>query len=69
MYRRSDDTEETARNRLQVYMRQTHPVLHYYSMDGRLYSINGQRPIAEVFADLDYYLQRLVDAQGVGEAR
>jgi len=69
LYRRSDDTEETARTRLVVYMKQTHPVLHYYSMDGRLYSINGQRPIAEVFADLDYYLQRLVDAQGVGEAR
>jgi adenylate kinase len=69
LYRRSDDTEETARNRLQVYMRQTHPVLHYYSMDGRLYSINGQRPIDEVFADLDCFLQRLANSKRVGEAR
>lgn len=68
LYRRSDDTEETARTRLMVYMKQTHPVLHYYSMDGRLFSIDGQRPIAEVFADVDYYLQRLADARRAGEA-
>ena len=68
LYRRTDDTEETARTRLVVYMRQTHPVLHYYSMDGRLYSINGVRPIDEVFADLDHYLQRLAPAESVGDA-
>lgn len=69
LYRRSDDTEETARKRLGVYMRQTHPVLHYYSLDGRLYSIDGVRSIDAVFADLDHYLQQLGESENVGEAQ
>lgn len=69
LYRRSDDTEETARKRLDVYMRQTHPVLHYYSLDGRLYSIDGVRSIDAVFADIDHYLQQLAETENVGEAQ
>lgn len=69
LYRRVDDTEDTARNRMLVYMRQTHPVVHYYSQGGRLYSIDGQRPIGEVFADVELYLRRLVNPRRVGEAR
>lgn len=69
LYRRSDDTEETARRRLAVYMRQTHPVVHYYAQDGRLFSIDGVRPIDQVFADVDHYLNMLVDEDSVGEAQ
>lgn len=69
LYRRSDDTEETALKRLEVYIRQTHPVLHYYSRDGRLYSIDGVRSIAAVFADVDHCLNQLVEKQTVGEAQ
>ncbi|NMB02471.1 MAG: adenylate kinase [Firmicutes bacterium] len=69
LYRRSDDTEETARKRLTVYMMQTHPVVHYYSLDGRLYSVDGVRPIDDVFADIDHYLQRLTKSNSVGEAQ
>lgn len=68
LYRRTDDTEETAKRRLAVYMKQTHPVLHYYSQDGRLFSINGIRPIDTVFTDVDYYLRRLAGKPDVGEA-
>jgi adenylate kinase len=69
LYRRSDDTEETARRRLAVYMRQTHPVVHYYAQDGRLFSIDGVRPIDEVFADVDHYLQMLIEGEYMGEVR
>lgn len=69
LYRRSDDTEETALKRLEVYMRQTHPVLHYYSRNGRLYSVDGVRSIDAVFADVDHILQQLVEKQRVGEAQ
>jgi adenylate kinase len=55
--------------RLDVYMRQTHPVLHYYARDGRLYSIDGVRPIDVVFADVDHYLQNLSEELAVGEAQ
>ena len=69
LYRRSDDTEETASRRLAVYMRQTHPVVHYYARDGRLFSIDGVRSIDAVFADVDHYLQKLETGQSVGEAQ
>lgn len=69
LYRRTDDSEETVRKRLDVYMRQTHPVLHYYARDGRLYSIDGARPIDVVFADVDHYLQHLAEELAVGEAQ
>lgn len=63
LYQRPDDNEETARQRLKVYMAQTHPVLHYYASDGRLYSINGQRAIAEVFSDVDRILTQFLAAK------
>lgn len=69
LYRRSDDTEETARKRLTVYMMQTHPVVHYFSLDGRLFSVDGVRGIKDVFVDIDHYLQRLVENKSVGEAQ
>lgn len=69
LYRRSDDTEETARKRLSVYMMQTHPVVHYYSLTGRLFSVDGVRAIQDVFVDIDHYLQRLVKNKSVGEAQ
>jgi adenylate kinase family enzyme len=50
-------------------MRQTHPVVHYYAQDGRLFSIDGVRPIDQVFADVDHYLNMLVDEDSVGEAQ
>ncbi len=69
MFRRADDNEETARKRLDVHMRQTHPVIHYYAQEGgRLYSINGGRSIEEVFKDVDHYLAGLPKALDVGEA-
>lgn len=67
LFRREDDNEETARKRLEVHMRQTHPVTHYYAQDGRLYSIDGVRSIDEVFADVENYLSGLVEGPDAGE--
>lgn len=68
LFRRADDNEETARKRLEVHMRQTHPVTHYYAQSGRLYSIDGVRSIQEVFKDVDHYLAAPSAAVDVGEA-
>lgn len=46
---REDDTEETARNRLRVYLEQTHPVVGYYRDRGILATVDGERPIQAVF--------------------
>ncbi|MGQ0526990.1 MAG: adenylate kinase [Alphaproteobacteria bacterium] len=47
---RSDDNEETLKNRLAVYHKQTAPVLPYYERQGLLRKINGMRSIDDVTA-------------------
>ncbi|MDD3285239.1 MAG: adenylate kinase [Patescibacteria group bacterium] len=46
---RSDDNEETIKNRLHVYSEQTRPLLDFYARQKRLISVNGQGTIEEVF--------------------
>lgn len=48
LYQRSDDKEETAVNRLDVYDRQTAPLVEYYQGKGLLHEINGDQPVEEV---------------------
>jgi adenylate kinase len=54
---RSDDREEVARERLEVYYRQTEPLLSYYAAKGILWRIPAEGSINEVFA-------RMVEAVG-----
>lgn len=39
--KRADDTEETIRNRLQVYENQTAPLIDYYQNQGKLRKVHG----------------------------
>jgi adenylate kinase len=52
LYQRSDDTEETVRNRLYVYYKQTSPLVGYYFAKGLLVKIDGMRSIEEIQRDL-----------------
>ena len=52
LYRRADDDPETVRNRLFVYYKQTAPLIGYYYAHGLLVSLDGDRPIETVQADL-----------------
>jgi adenylate kinase len=52
LYQRDDDTEATVRNRLAVYDRSTAPLVDYYRSKGILHSIDCDRPVDEVFADV-----------------
>lgn len=45
LYQRPDDSEETVRNRLGVYTRQTAPLLDYYRGRGLLVTVNGEGSI------------------------
>ncbi|MFH1726594.1 MAG: adenylate kinase [Elusimicrobiota bacterium] len=47
---RDDDNEATIRNRLDVYEKQTRPLKDFYKERGLLKSIDGDRPVDEVFA-------------------
>ena len=52
LYQRSDDTIETAKNRLDVYNRQTEPLISFYQKQGLLKRISGDQPIDLVLADI-----------------
>jgi adenylate kinase len=52
LYQRADDQEITVRERLEVYRRQTQPLIQYY-LDRDLYTeINGAQPADTVFRDI-----------------
>lgn len=48
LVQRSDDREETIRERLAVYRRQTEPLVDHYEKQGLLKRFDGSRTIAEV---------------------
>lgn len=52
LYQREDDKPETARRRLEVYFRQTAPLIDYYQAGGRLVEIDGDKSVEEVAEDL-----------------
>ncbi len=62
LYQRPDDTEETARKRLDVYFTQTVPLIEYYSGAGKLVEIDGDKSVEEVG-------EGLIDAIGARIAR
>ncbi|GAA0538515.1 adenylate kinase [Rhizomicrobium palustre] len=45
---RADDTPETLKARLEVYYKNTAPLLEYYKKQGKLVTVDGMAPIAEV---------------------
>ena len=49
---RKDDNAETVRERLNVYQNQTSPLIEYYSEQNKLYSINGNQDIDDVFSEI-----------------
>ncbi len=52
LYQRADDSEETVRRRLDVYTRQTAPLLAYYRERDLLTTVSGEGPIDEIRASL-----------------
>lgn len=60
LVQRPDDTVETARNRLKVYLEQTHPVVDYYGERGILYTVDGEQSIERVFREIMHALGKRV---------
>jgi adenylate kinase len=52
LVQRSDDKEETVKNRLHVYNEQTQPLIDYYAKQGSLKTVDGNRDTAVVFEDV-----------------
>ena len=52
LYQRSDDQEAVIRNRLEQYEAQTRPLIDLYEKEGKLVTIDGNKQIEVVFADI-----------------
>jgi len=52
LQKRADDTEDVVKNRLEVYKRQTEPLIRYYQNKSILRNVDGTRDIETVFAEL-----------------
>jgi adenylate kinase len=57
---RDDDTPDTLRNRLAVYHKNTRPLLEYYAKQGKVRSVDGMAPIADVTRSI----ASVIDSQG-----
>ncbi len=61
LYQRADDNAETVQNRLEVNIKQAQPLLDFYSAKGYLRTLDGQRDIGIVFADIEQLLGSLTE--------
>ena len=52
LYQRTDDHEDTVRERLEVYRRQTQPLIQYYKERDLYTEIKGAQPTDAVFRDI-----------------
>ncbi len=57
--KRSDDNEETVRNRLLNYYRDTSPLIGYYFCKGNLHSIDGMHEIDEIASHIQEVLTQI----------
>jgi len=58
LYQRADDTEAAIKHRIEVYQKQTQPLIDYYRKKGLLADIDGEREIDEVRSDVMKALER-----------
>ncbi|MHC5247571.1 adenylate kinase [Enterococcus sp. LJL120] len=57
-FQREDDKPETVKNRLAVNIESSAPILAYYQELGLLQTIDGNRPIDDVFADVKHIIDK-----------
>lgn len=63
LFQREDDKEETVRHRLEVYHRQTEPLVEFYRSRGILETINAEAGIEDVYAALREMLRARVESR------
>ncbi|MBI4335042.1 MAG: adenylate kinase [Candidatus Omnitrophica bacterium] len=59
LYQRDDDREDTTRNRLIVYRRQTEDLIEYYKLRSILKSVSGDKSAEAIFSELkDFFVKQ-----------
>ena len=56
---RDDDKPETVKERLQVYLRQTEPLIDYYRNKGLVRDVKGRDTVEQTFADVVEVLDKI----------
>ena len=56
---RTDDTPEVIARRLEIYHRDTEPLVEYYRPTGKLVPLHGNRTVDEVYAEVEKALDQL----------
>jgi adenylate kinase len=64
LYQRDDDKPDTVRARLQVYQKQTAPLIEYYSSAGLLIDVDGSGDIGTVSSALLAATCEIIHASG-----
>lgn len=59
LYQRDDDTFETVKERLEVYKKQTEPLIAYYEKKGILSPVDGNQDIDAVFNQINKILEKI----------
>lgn len=59
LYQRKDDNPDTVSHRLEVYYKQTSPLIDYYRSKGNLVTLDGNLEIDELFVDVKRVLDSL----------
>ncbi|MBP7651920.1 adenylate kinase [Candidatus Dependentiae bacterium] len=57
LFLRDDDKVETIKNRLEVYYKQTQPLIEYYKKTGVMKSVDGLQDVEKVFLDIKKILK------------
>lgn len=57
---RVDDSLEGVKKRLNIFQKETMPILDYYKKNGVLIEINGNQSVEKVFADIEKKLKKLI---------
>jgi adenylate kinase len=64
---RADDTRDVIAHRLEIYHRETEPVLEHYRMTGKLIPLHAGRSIEQVWSEISNALQQVVAGVGSTE--
>jgi len=59
---RADDTREVIGHRLEIYHRETEPIIEHYRMTGKLIPLHADRSIEKVWSEISEALQQVVPA-------
>lgn len=57
LYQRADDNEETIKNRMDVYMKSTAPIIGYYEKQQKLYRVDAGQDVREVLRFFEDVIQ------------